>query len=188
MATRDWIMDDTILITRTDALSIQQWRDSYHRLTFCRRWISVCIRAQMRLLFAHCVCLPWSGSCVCVCLFASACVRSPARSLSPCHVVGVRWQFPCLAVTEECILLQSALAAGCFGADLCAGSGVITLPVIKPNPAMPDPQHCTFWSQRNHFFSSETHPGEMPSNRKVTARFIWGKYTLLIPQASQTQI
>ncbi len=88
-------------------------------------------------LFAHCVCLPWSGSCMCV--FVCICM---CAFFSPCHVVGVRWQFPCLAVTEECILLQSVLAVGCFGAVLCSGSGIITLPVIKPNPAMSDPQHC----------------------------------------------
>lgn len=137
---------------------------------FCLRIVSVCLDLGHACVFV----------CVCMCAFP--------RSLSPCHVVGVRWQFPCLAVTEECILLQSALAAGCFGADLCSGSGVITLPVIKPNPAMPDPQHCTFEVKEATLFSSETHHGELPSNRKVTARFIWGKDTLLIPQALQTQI
>lgn len=74
--------------------------------------------------FAVRVCLPPSGSCVCA--------RAPRST--PCHAVRVRWQFPCLAVTEECILLQSELAAGCFDAALCYGSGIITLPVIKTKP------------------------------------------------------
>lgn len=91
--------------------------DAYvHKCAFCLR--SSCTRL--------CVCLLPSGSRVCVC----ACVLCSPRS-TPRHAVRVRWQFPCLAVTEECILLQSELAAGCFDAALCYGSGIITLPVIK---------------------------------------------------------
>lgn len=89
------------------------------------------MRAQMRLLFAI---ILYSDVCVClhlghVCVFVSVHVCSPRST--PRHAVRVRWQFPCLAVTEECILLQSELAAGCFDAALCYGSGIITLPVIK---------------------------------------------------------
>ncbi len=160
MASQDWIMDDTI---PHNSHGCSEWFSenpvmmgfvlSTDILWAANQYVHTCF------LFAHCVCLPWSGSCMCV--FVCICM---CAFFSPCHVVGVRWQFPCLAVTEECILLQSVLAAGCFGAVLCSGSGIITLPVIKPNPAMSDPQHCTFEVKKATFSRTETLLGELRSN------------------------